>query len=507
MKNPDPFRRNIPRRGGRETPINPEFRDISDPKEMLKFIKENSNVLKNQDAEIDNLEGGSELQEPAPGASPPLRQERLVGIRNSTFQASQEQQEPEDDIVDEELEEYQQQEPAQKQSPAAQKPSPNGILSKIKTDGLPPDALARIQALENTGPPKKIISNVGAGEAAQAPPPISAAQMRRKIEAEVQEDIAKGRIPNVNLPKTAMRFSINAPADTTDVDWVRFEPVSGCIFYNQSEIFVRRFNLVDTIRVTTAMENKDISGFIDAIGACVREPFNVRDMTYPDFTYLLYWHWFNSYTKVPHDLEWTSKYGNKNIYKVTETNLKVRTPTISKVDYLEWVYHGFAVPTLRDVEIFMKEDLTPEEEYLLGRAQFFGGNPDDPSIQSKIDNMTILCSKSTEPIQMLGEFRKAIDHEVVESVDVIDAKFDPQVWINVLEGQMQIVTKERDDYEAEDDSLSALGAEDERIAIEKEIQRLTDGLDRINEGEQGVVLADVETIRLDRPILSFFPKI
>ncbi len=314
---------------------------------------------------------------------------------------------------------------------------------------------------------------------------------------------ARGEATGKQFTPTKPRFVVKKIDKTGE--FIRLNLLSGGVFYDGADVQVRKFNLTDAMNIQKAKENQDLTALIDVVGASLSENFDVRDLTVPDFTQIMYWHRFHSYPTIPFILNWTSKYGNRAQYRLTETEIQSKTMEISEEDLQPWLEQGYTVPRVRDMELFNREQFTPEERYLLNRAQFFVGNPRDdgqpPDIQDKIDMMTERCAESLDAVARITEFAQLTEHGIIERVILKDAKFDKQAHVDKLVAQRDMILKSVE-------RLAAQGtdqARQEALVLNLQADELDDDIEKW-EQEEGAA-AEAEDVVLNIPLLNFFPTV
>lgn len=348
--------------------------------------------------------------------------------------------------------------------------------------------------------PPAEISNKAAASGPSNPPPIQPAQYeaRRKRAKDEDKEEQEGPVYTGRPAFVQRQISRNAKYE-------RVPLLSGFVFYPWKDLQARKINVPDQIKISKAQKTQNITAFIDAMGATIDPEIDIRDFSVPDFYYFLYWHRFNSYTSTPFLVSWTSKYGNRNDYRITDTSLKYDPPKITGEEYREWQAKGFCIPTVRDMEVFMAENLNEDELDLFLRAQFFSGLPkqdgEPVSIQDKIDYMISLGEEDVNVLEQLSAFREAINFGVSERTDVTDAKFDPAVWAESLEKQAAYLR-----LEAESLRELNFGVYIAKMAEADEANREAVEI-RSSLEAGGEVLPDIETITLNVGILDFFPNL
>lgn len=341
---------------------------------------------------------------------------------------------------------------------------------------------------------RRVITNQP--NAPRNPPKISDEE-RRQAEAKRNEE----NKTKVYAP-TKPRFVIKQVEKSGN--YLRINLLSGSVFYNGADVQIRKFNLTDAVVIQKAKENQDVTLLIDAVGASLSGDFDVRDLTMGDFMQLMYWHRFNSYPSIPFILNWTSQYGNAAQYRLLETEIQSKPMAISEEDLQPWLEQGYTVPRVRDHELFQRETFLPEEQYLITRAQYFTGvssTPGEPpSIQDKIDMMTEKASESLDAVAKISEFSQLTDHGIIERVLLKDDKFNRLAYLNTLNEQKALLDRHIERLiEAEDEN-----ARRESLMLEMQLDELEE---RIEKYSQEGAAAEVEDVKLNIPLLNFFPSI
>jgi hypothetical protein len=344
---------------------------------------------------------------------------------------------------------------------------------------------------------EKLITNVSPN-APVAPPPITPEQ-RRKFEQKVKdkdEEVYAGKPRLITKP-------VNR-----DINFQRIDLLSGFIFYPFKECMIRKINIQDHLKLMSAQKTRNLTLFIDTIGSTLGEGVDVRSLALQDFYFILYWHRFNSYSSTPLTVNWVSKYGNNNTYKVKSTSIKYTPPKITEEEYNEWFARGYSIPTVRDTELFNREKLSDEDLELAFRAQFFSGyhsefdssNGAIPDLDDKIKHMLELNADSVDSLGLVNEFIEATQFSVAEYIDVTDAKFDVENWKKELEKRIELT---REAAEQLDKNSPEYFIELETISyIQNEIDEINAKLEK-----GGKVLPDVERVPLKIEILDMFPQI
>lgn len=282
-----------------------------------------------------------------------------------------------------------------------------------------------------------------------------------------------------------------------DSKYVPVVPPSQNNFYSHfapSGIEIKKIDTVTQQLITEAKQTRNISTFIDAVGATLRD-IDIRDVTPEDWFYILYWHKYNSYNRTPLILTWTSKYGNENRYIIQESDLKYVYPTISQEDYKKNYYDkGIVVPTLRDWELLNTDsDLSKEDRDIFIRAQYFKGD----TIEDKVDNY-FENGENLDALQSIEELKRLSTHGVVHTVDVVDALFDPQIYIKNRKEYRDSLIRDGETYRETPVVRKAYIEESEIVSAEIAEMEAT-----LKNG--GEVRAEVETQPVRFNALDMFP--
>lgn len=92
--------------------------------------------------------------------------------------------------------------------------------------------------------------------------------------------------------------------DVEDDEYATLPLPSGGVFYpsDVKDILVRRFDILDIDKMSSAKKSANMGDYIRAIGATVSVP--VEMLTQDDFQFLCFWHRVNSYPTRPLQLKW-----------------------------------------------------------------------------------------------------------------------------------------------------------------------------------------------------------
>jgi hypothetical protein len=221
-------------------------------------------------------------------------------------------------------------------------------------------------------------------------------------------------------------------------DWQPLPLLSGCVPYGFDRLLHRSLKTRDLIKLNKAQAERRDALVIDIMGATITE--DIRDLTIGDFTYLMYYQRINSFPKAPFIIEWTSRYGNQNQTEINKSNLKTTPLTMTRERLEEWREQGFDLPRVRDYELFLTTPLTDQEKFVFERAQYFKGDTPQQKIEHFLD-------RGAEMWPECKAFQQEALHGVVESVTVIDEKFNPVTWLEVLKkriASLQVMAIQRE---------------------------------------------------------------
>lgn len=227
--------------------------------------------------------------------------------------------------------------------------------------------------------------------------------------------------------------------------WTRQLFPSLGIPYNRTEPFwVRALDIESLAKVHAAQRtgasdhSKAFTMMIDALDPHIKD-FDIRDLTAPDFYSFLYWLRLNSYTRSPFTVNWTSKYGNENVTRLTQSSFEFKELALTRTEYVEWRKRGIAFPTVRDLEALTTEDLEDSDRWKMTYAQYIylEGPPTSDSMRLKVEKLAQL---GPDAIPDINEFTELMTHGVVEQVKVRDAKFELLPALDYISNQVELVT-------------------------------------------------------------------
>jgi hypothetical protein len=417
---------------------------------------------------------------------------------------------------DEEMEESV--EPEENFLPPGREPKRNGPLSSRDQDRrtrearVPPPPRMQRQAFnpdldpetereepEDLGPITNRNSRVD-NSGPIAPPTIPEVDLLKKQLSDTQarlEQLERGTGKPVETKEPKPVLNLASRRKAYNSKYAAVIPPSQGNFYTFpiDQLRVKRIDVDIQRSITMAKTSRDISLLIDAVGATLESPLDIRDLTHEDWFYTLYYHLFASYPKSSFTLNWDSKYGNRNAYKITESDITYVNPGISKQEYTEkFLSKGICVPTLRDWELLNTDShLSAEDKDIFFRAQWYVGD----SIEEKVDKY-FECGETLDYTYLVDELKARSIHGVRNTVNVIDAHYDQKVYTSQRREYLESLKIEAEQYKDNAPLHSVYLAEINEIAVEVE-----DLETKLANGEQ--VRAEVETHPVRFDALDIFP--
>lgn len=288
-----------------------------------------------------------------------------------------------------------------------------------------------------------------------------------------------------------------------DSAWERVDLPSSYLPYKVDALYIRRFEVLDIVRINKALKHRDITWLLDGLNATLDQ--DIRVLTPPDFRWVMFWHRLNSYLRSPYTVPWTSKYGNKNNSTIEQSNFIVTKIEMSPEDYQGWTDKGLALPTMRDTELLEKGGMDEDTTYLFMRAQYVDPEPlgaeiaeyerkrhPAPSAQARIDR---LIAGGVGMLEDIRDFANATVHGIVERVKLRDKHFEPEKWLASLKESLKQI---------EDMAKANLGLDlqPQIDLVKAEINTLEV---RMKNGE--AIEADEEEVTLGFSAWSMFPGV
>lgn len=235
-------------------------------------------------------------------------------------------------------------------------------MSKHVRPGMP------VGARPGGSKPGSFVSDPSRRPAPQAAAP--AAIVTQEPEPEVTR-----RAPELTVD--AQRVVLNAveerePAPQTveaDSLFERVDLPSNFVFYDWSEISLRKLDVFDQAKLARAVKYRSWSMLIDVIQAtCNRD---VRSLAVSDFYALCVWHKNYSYLQGRSRITYMSMYGNRAT-GVSPVAVKIVEKKIEKTraQYLAALDRGLAISTVRDLETIRSNEIDEDTFYLFERGQY-----------------------------------------------------------------------------------------------------------------------------------------
>jgi hypothetical protein len=238
---------------------------------------------------------------------------------------------------------------------------------------------------------------------------------------------------------------VDAEGKILDSSFERIDLPSGFVFYDWSEISVKRFEPMDQAKLARAVRHRNLSLVLDVLSSTSNR--DARDLSIGDFRALCLWHRLNSYMNTSVNLEWLSRYGNKIKTTIKNTHDKVTHLKSTREEYLEFKQKGFSVPTARDLETIEGNEIDEDTMYLFDRAQFI----DLDTVKDRIEELKKKgdrIASVTARVEKLNELGKGNRFSIFEELDdfaekyqtfgvqefatITDENFDPQKAIAFL---------------------------------------------------------------------------
>jgi hypothetical protein len=322
--------------------------------------------------------------------------------------------------------------------------------------------------------------------------------------------------PPIN-PEEDLGTTIAAPEELTDEIGLRNVRVEGAIedtaensfrvdlpsngvFYNFNSIMVRPFDVPELAKLYRARQQRSQTLLIDCV-ALVCEGIDVRDLTPRDFRYILYQLRINSFLRSPYRLTFTSFYGNRNEFTITESNLDVKLLQASPEEYAEWQARGLSMFTVRDQEEYdnSRQRLGEDAEFYWSRAKYCPG----ANVAEKIKSFHKICKEHGIDFMFheIEQFnRKFEDYGVTETVELTDQHFNAQVALERLNAEILATGSLLRDTTL---AVSVADAALERInLLQTEVNRINQEI--LTSGE---ATPRRETIEFSIEVADFFPSI
>jgi len=296
-----------------------------------------------------------------------------------------------------------------------------------------------------------------------------------------------------------------------DATWIRQEVPSHCVPYvGRNDIFIKAIDWSQLGMLSSASKNKSTTMMIDALAKSIRG-VDIRDLTPPDFSFLMYNIRNISYPTTQMKVSFITRYGNEVLVPVNLKELEIAELAMTADEYKFYYDQGIQFPTVRDLEILFDPDLDEELKFTLEYAQYmrldveFDDNTDfSDYIEQKIAKLN---EKGVEFTKIIDEFAEKATHGVKEEVRIRDPKFDPLKAADLFENQSTNMVRGMNAL-VSNNKIEA-GREAAAVAIMLIASELMDEAkklrDRVEKGEK--VEAEEETVAVMITATDFFPFI
>ncbi len=329
---------------------------------------------------------------------------------------------------------------------------------------------------------------------------------------EAAEPAKKARNPLFNAAAPAPKIETVPTRKTPDLsdDWIRQDVTSRTVPYPEgTEIFIRDTGWHSLSHLYAARESESFTLLVDALSRCIHG-LDTRDLTPPDFFFLMYWIRDNSFPTSPLRIEWISRYGNTNHLSIQKRDLVLTELEMTREEAAEWREKGITFPTVRDMEMLSDDDLPTTDRWMLQYAQYAAIENPAASSDYTGDKIAALHALSKQhglekSIALIDEFAGKITHGVRESFTIRDPQFEPlaaaQHFENLGKRIMSTLEEmpEEDTRGKEDVFLGLLSRANAYLAEAAGIRAAVEA------GE--TVVAEEEVVALSITATDFFPSL
>lgn len=355
-----------------------------------------------------------------------------------------------------------------------------------------------------------------AERAQQAPVPSSGALLSSLIgpPPAVVEAVDAPKAKNDKVAPAAARLTHKI---LTEEGFTRVELPSRCKMYKFKDIFARPLFVGELAALNAANVNDSFTMIIDALAPALS--VDIRELTGPDFRFMMYWWRLNSFLNSPYTFRWYSRYGNLNQRVMSTSNQEIVEMTISDEELAKYAEKGIRYPLLRDEEAIKdSSDVKGVDRWLLLRAQYVALTPEEEqealnSGQWFTKRIEKLSRKPAWFLEDIRSFTEQTAHGVKESFEAeSDDKFNPEkaaVYLrervdmlayqidnasaNVQPKQIEEMIQTAADYTAEADEIEAAINENKLRAERNE--------------EPVAIQSRKEVINITMKVMDFFPTI
>jgi len=266
----------------------------------------------------------------------------------------------------------------------------------------------------------------------------------------------------------------NLPGNVED-GWTRQQFLTKDLLY--PEVHVRPMNMAVLKRLAAARAEEPARSFtmmLDALQNCIS--IDIRSLSVPDLYFFQYWLRLNSYPRSPLTIQWTSKYGNANISRISGmSNFEMQEISMTREELKRWQKEGISIPTVRDMEVLISHELSADDEWEIQYSQYmYVENIDENYLKNKIQSFH---AAGLDVITRIDEFSNLIAHGVVEHVTCHDQHFDLDKAITYLLDEIEVlgislseIQKQEDTTERNASVLAIIQHLDSRNTLLKTLQ-------------------------------------
>ncbi len=306
--------------------------------------------------------------------------------------------------------------------------------------------------------PPNMIPNPAAQPMPAGPVNVSIMDKEEKsgMAASLAEEVIKADVKINDQGETSLdEIEVRTPRPKEiGPDWVRIDPPSRMVPYEEEALFIKRFGITDIEAIHAAMDSNSVTLYLDALDAVLS--MDVRDLTPSDLIYVQYMWRIKSYPSSPYRVDWTSRYGNDHTTRITDTTLDVKWLDMSKEDYAAWKAKGISFPTVRESEAIrdMVSDKDASKAFIANYAQYVYLD-EPPSVDSFQKKIKMLREGSADHLVDIQEFASKVEHGVIEAIEVTDEHFEPHAAAKFLEEQASRIMGIAENL-ASDDSMQGM---------------------------------------------------
>ena len=241
------------------------------------------------------------------------------------------------------------------------------------------------------------------------------------------------KITEVSSMASVKTVSTRAPGSPEE-DWTRSDFPSNGILYKE-DVFIRPLKTGILKKLTAARASESFTMMLDALQYCIN--IDIRDLTVPDLYFFMYWLRLNSYPRSPMTIEWTSKYGNKNVTRISGgmSTFEIVELKMTKHELEHWRDLGITIPTVRDMEALQNPDLAIEDKWEIQYSQYMyiSDAIDENYINKKIEAFN---NAGPDVISDIDKFSDLISHGVIEQIKVKDVHFDLKSAVDAVQSEI-----------------------------------------------------------------------